>query len=366
MRKMTDYIHKGVIRTNGRVDTGQSITDASKLKVLPSDDSFHLDNMEVGNLEWWYFDIIDPKNKVTIKIVAHLGTDPLRRVFSPQLAISIRAANTRHALSRHYSLSDFHASKSTCDIRFKDEFHAVYKPLDQYHLSVNIDRFKAEFTFISEIEGWKPLGNEVDMVRGRKQAAFSWIIPVPKARVMGEFALDNEKHNIDGAIGYHDHNYWKVGQDNKLFVDDVLSKWYWGKILADDYTAIFMDTYFRKRSMKSFMLAKAEKIIESSNNLIEVFPGAFQKDNKIKTSYPSKMEIRSIEKNNPFHAILEAKELIDKKDLLVRVNPVIRWLITHLVSRPSYYGILADSRLNIAGKEIKGQAIYEAMLFRSK
>ena len=366
---MIDYIHKGVIKTNGIVDTTQLITDTSKLEVLSSDDRFHLNNTEVGNLEWWYFDIIDFQNKIILKIVVHLGTDPLRKKFFLQLAISIKTPNSRQALSRRYSLSDFHASRSTCDIRFKNDFHAVYESSDQdtlYHLSINIDKFKAKFTFISEIEGWKPLGNEVNIIKGRKKGAFSWIIPVPKAQVVGEFDFNNKKYNLKGAFGYHDHNYWKVGKDNKLFVDDVLSKWYWGRVLAGDYTIIFMDTYFRQRSIKSFMLAKEDKIIQSSNNLIEVFPSGFRTDEEIQTSYPSRIAIRSIDENNPVQVILKGKELIDRKDLLEGVNPVIKWLIKHLVSRPAYYGISAESSLNIAGEEIKGIAIYEFMLFRNR
>ena len=363
------YVHHGVIKTNGFVDNTQSITDSSELTVLPSDDRFHLDNTEVGNFEWWYFDILDLHSEVVLKIVAHLGTDPLRKTFFPQLAISIKTPDTTHALIKRYSLTDFHASRSTCDVRFKHEFHAIHESADEddlYHLSVNVEGFEAQFTFISEIEGWKPLGNEVSMVKGRKKAAFSWVIPVPKARVVGGFDFNRERYSFDGAFGYHDHNYWKVERHDKLFVDDVLSKWYWGRILADDYTIVFMDTHFRQHSVSSFMSAEADKIMESSNNLIEVFPREFQKDEEINTSYPSEIAIRSIERNTPLQLILKKKELMDRKDLLEGVNPVIKWLIKHLVSRPSYYGILAESAVSIAGEEMEGLAIYEFMSFRNR
>jgi len=364
-----DYIHKGVIEGDGIVDTTQSITDTSRLKVLPSDDGFHLNNAEAGNFEWWYFDIIDFHNNVILKVVAHLGTDPLRRAFYPQLALSIKTGGTRHALTRRYSLSDFHASRGICDVRFKDEFHVMYEPSNGdilYRLSVNTDEFKAKFSFRSEIEGWKPLGDEVTIAKAGKQAAFSWIIPVPKARVAGAFDFNSETYELDRALGYHDHNYWKVGEGNKLFVDDVLSRWYWGRAFADDYTIVFMDTCFKQRSVRSFMLAKADRITQSSNNLIEVFPSRFRRDEVIKTRYPSEITIRSIEEHNPFQIILKAKGLIDRRDLLEGVNPVITWLIKYLVSRPAYYGIWADSSLNIAGEEIKGIGIYECMVFKNR
>jgi hypothetical protein len=56
---------------------------------------------------------------------------------------------------------------------------------------------------------------------------------------------------------------------------------------------------------------------------------------------------------------LNAKEVIEKRDLLDGINPFIKWIIKLLVSRPAYYGILADSAIHIADLEIKGMALYE-------
>lgn len=361
---MKGYIHKGVIKTNGLVDTSQ-------LKVLPLDDSFHLITSEIGNFEWWYFDIIDLKTNCVVKIVVHLGTDPLRRRFFPKLAISIKTPTKKQSLIRHYSLGDFNASTDFCDVRLKDEFHVFVESPSKdnlYHLSVNINEFSANLTFISEIEGWKPLGDGVRIEKGRKKGIFFWIIPVPKAKVVGEFSFGNEKYKLKEAIGYHDHNYWKVRVDvnKKLFMDDIISKWYWGRFLAKDYTIIFMDTYLMGHSIKSFMLAKEDKIILSSNNLIEILANELKEDEEIKTSCPSRITIRSIEENNPFQMILNSKEVIERRDLLEGINPFVKWLIKLLVSRPAYYGILAEATLNIADEEIKGMAIYELMSFRNK
>lgn len=365
---MKAYIHRGVISTNGIVDTTRSISDPSALRVLPSDDRSHLNNTEVGNFEWWYFDIIDSQKKVVLKIAVHLGTDPLRRRFFPQLAIAVKTPNTRKAFSKPYSLGDFQASRSVCDVRLKDEFHLSHESSghkDGYLLSIDLEEFKGSFTFFSQIEGWKPLGNEVHLTKGRKKAAFSWIISIPQARVVGEFACSSVESTLDGASGYHDHNYWSVGIKDKLFIDDVVSKWYWGRISADDYAAVFMETYFKERSVRSFMLAKDNTIIHSSNDLIEVSLGGFRKDEEIKASYPSEIAIRSAEEKSPFQVILKAKELIDRRDLLEGVNPLMKWLIKHLVSRPAYFGILADATVTVAGEEMKGMAIYESMVFRN-
>ena len=364
---MNSYIHKTGIKTSRLADPSLQITDATELEVFPSDDSFQLINSEKGNFEWWYFDIIDLDIDCILKLVAHLGTDPLRRRFFPQIAISIKTPTHRQALIKHYSLKDFSASTEFCDVRLKDEFHAFLKSPtrdDFYHLTVNVDDFRAELTFICEIEGWKPLGNNVKIKMGKKEGIFYWVIPAPKAKVVGEFCIGNKRYELKEALGYHDHNYWQVDVRNKLFMDDVVSKWYWGRFLSKDYTIIFMNTYLRKYPIKSLMIARGDKIIHSSNNLIEVFANGFEKDDEIKTLYPSRITINSVEEDNPFQMILNSKEIIDKRDLLEGVNPFLKWLIKLFISKPSYYGILAESTINIDDKEIRGISLYELMSFR--
>lgn len=369
VKEMTPYIHRGVVKANGVVDTSELITDTSRLKVLPSDDGYHLITPEAGNFEWWYFDVIDLEMDCTLKIIAHLGTDPLRRRFFPQLAVSVKTPTKKQSLIKPYSLEDFNASTDFCDVKLKNEFHAFVEPGDKsnlYHLSVSINEFSADLTFIGEIEGWKPLGDGVRIEIAGKKGTYSWIVPVPKARVVGWFWLGNEKYKLEKAVGYHDHNYWEADGNKKLFIDDAISKWYWGRTVAKDYTIIFMDTYLRRHAIKSIMIAKGDKIIHSSNNLIEVLVDEFKDDDDLKTSYPAKLTIRSLDEDNPFQMILTAKEVIDKRDLLEGTNPAIKWLIKLLLAKPAYYGILAASTVNIAGAQIKGAAIYELMSFRDR
>jgi len=363
------YTHKGIVGINGSVDVSQSITDPARLTVSPADDSFLLQDPECGDFEWWYFDIIDPVSGCILKLIAHLGTNPLRRRFFPQVAVSLRTPNRRQSFIRSYLLGDFHASRNVCDVGVKDEFHAVAGSSagdDRYHISVDIQGFRAEADFISEIEGWKPLGNAVTIARGKKQGVFSWIIPVPKATVVGEFWLGRERYELNGALGYHDHNYWKAVGKKKLFMDDAISQWYWGRFLSKDYTAIFMDTHLKPHPIKSLMIAKRDNIIHSSNNLIEVFAEKLSKDGELQTFYPSTISVQSLDQETFFQMTLQSKELIDKRDLLEGVNPLLKRLIKAFISRPAYYGILADSAIKIADKPMRGTALYEYMSFRNK
>ena len=366
---MKGYIHKGIVKTDGFVDLSQSITDPSKMKVSPIDDSFRISYLEKGNFEWWYFDVIDSNTGCALKLVAHLGTDPLRKKILPKIAISVKTPTERQSFIKSHSLNDFNASRDLCDVRIGDEFHAFVESRFQgnlYRVTVKMNEFYGEVAFVPEIEGWKPLGDTINVTKGRKKGAFSWVVPVPRAKVEGEFSLGKKKYVIKEAVGYHDHNYWEVDVRNKLFMDDAISKWYWGRFFSRNYTIIFMKTYIKRHPITSLMIAKHDEIISSSNNLINIFEDEMKFDEEIKTLYPSKITIQSVEEDNPFQMTLLSREILDRRDLLDDLNPVIRWLIKRLFSRPAYYGILADASIKIADKEVKGGAIYELMSFRSR
>jgi hypothetical protein len=358
---MCNHANKPLIRIKDRIDP-------LAFKVSPPDDGFHLSTPEIGDFEWWYFDVHDPDTNCTLKVIAHLGTDPLRKKFYPQLVISISSTTEKQKFVKVYTLEDFTASTEFCDIRLSNEFH-VYVDFSNkanlYHISVDLEGLKANLDFSSCLEGCKPLGAEVEAEKKNKKGIFFWAIPLPRAKVIGELAIGTRKHVIKDGLGYHDHNYWKVGREHKLFMDEVISQWYWGRCFAEDYTIIFMDTYCYGKQIKSLFVAKGSNIIHCSNSPIEVSVSDFREDKQLNTSYPARITIESIVENEPFQMILQSKELTDKKDLLEDINPIARWLIRFFVSKPAYFGLLADSVIKLANKEIKGTALYEMMYFRN-
>jgi hypothetical protein len=343
-------------------------TDPSASKISPSDDGFHLSTPEIGDFEWWYFDIYYPDTNCTLKVVAHLGTDPLRRRFYPQLVVSISSPTEKQTFIKVYALDDFTASTDFCDVRLSNELHAYVDPSNKanlYHISVNVDGLKANLDFDGCLEGCKPIGAEVKAEKGNKEGTFFWAIPLPKAKVTGDFSIGTRKYAIREGLGYHDHNYWKVGCKHKLFMDDIISKWYWGRCFAEDYTIIFMDTYCHGEQIKSLVVAKGNNAIHCSNGSIDVSVSDFKKDGQLNTSYPARIMIESIVENEPFQMILQSKGLTDRRDLLEDINPIARWLIRFFVSKPAYFGLLADGTIRLANNEIKGTALYEMMYFRS-
>lgn len=360
------YIHKGKVVDNAAIVPDPNPAGETDLTVQPEEDGIHITDYTTGDFEWWYFDIIDQVSGCFLKIVMHIGTDPLKTKIFPQLAISVNSPERSESFSHPYNISEMEADSQKCNISIKDEIKiwAGFNNRPEYFIKIDIPRFKCNFRFISDIEGWKPLGNEVHHQIGKKKGAFSWIIPVPKARVDGDFIHEKKKYIIHNAIGYHDHNYIIVDKKHPLHLDELVIKWYWGKCYADRFTVIFMDTYCRTNRTLSLLVAENNKIIHSSNNLTDCSVLSFDYDNIVQAKYPALLIIKSIDGHFQFEAEFEFEKILDRKDLLEGVNPVLKLLIKRLIAKPVYHGILAKAKLKINDSCLEGSGNFESMVFR--
>ena len=353
---------------NGLSDPDAILVDAPELAVLPEDDGFHIADYNIGDFEWWYFDIFDQVSGCFLKIVVHIGTNPLKTKIFPQLAVSVNTPEGSVSFSHSYSFSEMSADTQHCNISFQDKIK-IWSEFDihpEYFIKIDIPRLKCDFRFIGEIEGWKPLGNKIHHQIGGRKGSFSWIIPVPKARVEGVFLYENKKYTLQNAIGYHDHNYYKVGRNHPLHLDDLVIKWIWGKCYADRFTMIFMDTQCRTNRILSLMIAESNEIILSSNNLVDCSVVSFGYDNLLHVKYPTAFRVKSNDERFLFKAELECNRLLDRKDLLEGVNPIIKMLIKNFFAKPAYHGILAKVKFRINDNDLEGSGNYESMVFRER
>ena len=363
---MKGYIHKGKVCDNGYVSASEVISDHAVLKVVPPDDGLHMKEPVIGNFEWWYFDITDIKNKILLKIVVHIGTDPLKTSIFPQLALSIGVPGESDYLTRRYTLSDLTASADVCRIQIKNELEirVEHHPQTAYFIMVNLPEFFAELHLVSEIEGWKPAGNRVRYHKSGRAADFMWIIPSPKAKVRGYFTFRGIRRDFENVIGYHDHNYFLVKGKRPLYLDQTVKKWYWGKCYCGDYTLIFMDTRFLTTSLRSLFVARKDEIIHSSNNLAELKIEDSRYDTILGAVYPSSLSVCLKDDAASIKVFLESSEIIDRKDLLEGVPSLLKWMIKKLIAKPVYLGLSAKASLEIDGRIIEGFGNYEYMAFR--
>jgi hypothetical protein len=362
------YLHKGIIGNNGIVEPGSVINDMEKLTVLPEDDGLHIVDFQKGDFEWWYFDMMDQDTDCFLKIVIHIGTDPLRTRIYPQLAVSVNTPDRSGSITKSYSIGEINADTRKCSVRLGSNIRVMAEEEDQrvYLIEIDVPRFKCSLRFTRSVEGWKPLGKEIAQQLGKKTGSFSWVVPMPRARVAGDFHFEGMPYKIREAVGYHDHNYIRVGKQKPLYVDDLITRWYWGKFYAGDYTVIFMDTHCRTNPMRSLLVAESDRIIYSANDTIDCSLVSCGFDPVIKTEYPERILIKSTDATFQFQAELECKKISDRKDLLENINPVARFLIRTFIVKPAYYGVLARIKLQINGISLQGEGNYESMVFRGK
>jgi hypothetical protein len=360
------YIHKGKALINGAVDPDLLITDEGELTVTAGDDGKQIPEFVKGDFEWWYFDISDKPSGCFLKIILHIGTNPLRTKIIPQLAVSVNTPGKSISLSFPFDIRDMSSDSWQCNISVSDKIR-IWTILDHppgYFIKIDIPGFKCDLRFKGEIEGWKPFGKNIPYQAGKKRVDLSWVIPVPRGRAEGTFQLDNEKYALSAGRGYHDHNYIKIDRKNPLHLDDQVIKWYWGKCFAGNYTIIFMDLWCRVNRTLSLMVADAGRIIYSSNNLIDCSILSLGFDSELKASYPASIVIKSLDREFSFKAEFISDKILDRRDLLEGVNPLLRFLIRQLVGRPAYHGVLAKVRLEIGNQILEGSGNFESMVFR--
>ena len=125
-----------------------------------------------------------------------------------------------------------------------------------------------------------------------------------------------------------------------------------------------MSTTFGKNQIRSLYISDGGKLIHSSNNLILCHIDQYIVDDRFKYTYPKKMTVSSWHQPDKFSLTLKTKEMIDYKDLLDGVNPLITFLIRTFVSKPYYLSLKTDFHLTYDQKSIRGSGIIEKMVFR--
>jgi hypothetical protein len=334
--------------------------------LLPAKDGYLLDSDRVGNFEWWYFDCIDIQNNCMLKIVVHLGTDPLRKRFFPTLALSIRTPEATRAIEIRYRIKDFHGDKNRCDLRLRKDCHIYWDndPPGYYHINIDISEFRASLRFKQAVPVWVPPAHRIKAYKGNRYSEFFWNVLQPKSIVDGSFEFNNTSYSIIDAIGYHDHNYWQLNSTKGLFLEEVVTKWYWGKCVAGPYTVIFMETSMYKEKVKSIMISEHDKIVYSTEKNFSFTVHDEILFAPLRSKYPSHISIQISNDYFPLELEMSSKGVIESKDLLKDVNPLIAWLVKRLVARPAYYGINSTAIIETPNQKYAGFGNYELMLLR--
>jgi carotenoid 1,2-hydratase len=218
-----------------------------------------------GSYEWWYFDIEDEENGISIVLIWFAGF-----AFSPYYIQHYedwkKKSRTDYPDPQEYSGFSFQlyehgrelvnyiregrnglfeSSGSNIGVRFENNIF-FYDPFrDEYHLKVDFS-FPARLkTVVSEFI-FKP-SHRFSYTKHDGNSAgdrHQWLLSVPKADVTGTVNMGDGHENRRQTFqvrgrGYHDHNL------GTMPMHEYISKWYWGRAFSDRFDLVYYVIFFR-------------------------------------------------------------------------------------------------------------------------
>jgi hypothetical protein len=378
------YVHRGVVQENGFVDITKVIYNMDLLHASNMD-YYHNIRLELGNVGIWYFDIMDLQNNCTIIIQFYFQTEPDKRELGLYGTMFTRTKEFGvFNRSQKYKINDLFISKDSSQISIKDNrIYTKYHPeLDShtFSLTAKIEDIRIQLEFVPQINGWKPFGDRISFGDNNRAGSFSVICLTPKAYVSGVLEIKNKLYEIEDAFGYHDHTVWKSTEQSghstrKLFIDDVMSKWEFGKFVSSEYVMIFDTLYLRpwlrQSPIKTFMFAQNNNIIHSSNNLITVTHYDMQTETDNQSHYPDRIIVELKHKDGSVRLKIKLREVIDKKEILGDLHFLARSLIGLFFGNPFSCYAMAETEITINGfsadsKNVNCNGLYELLVLNDR
>jgi len=197
--------------------------------------------------------------------------------------------------------------------------------------------------------------------------------------VSGTLRLAGEEVPVVGT-GYHDCNW------GNLPLADAFSRWYWGRVSAEDYTVVWAEMHPVGPSgepVSAFMLAQGEHIL-AETGLLRTTVQETGREPRTGTIYPRYLVVEVAGPKHSLSLRLHTARIVEAVDLprpsckdnlfsrlsevifyLSREKPVLRPLVKGLLGGISYLRMLARYELRIAGRGVEthhsGQMLYEMM-----
>lgn len=369
---------------NGFVDFKNVSRDPALLQVRPDND-FPLIPMEIGNLEIWYFDVIDLSTDSVCIVQFYWQTDPLKKALTCHATVFTRTP-VHGVLNRiqTFEMDSFQRVPHSLDITIGK--NRLYMKKDDslgnasYMVIVGIEELSAELNFHPCITGWKPWGDGIVFQDSTRCGAFSWLVPVPRAQVNGRIMIGDREYQVRDAVGYYDRVWWNsryrpARAKHRLFIDDTITRWEWCRFLSPEYSLIFTALHLRpwlnQPAIRSAMLAKDNRIIHSSSNRARIRTTRPHTADEKGETFPESILVELPYGTGTATLRLTLKEIIERRELLSDLGPFLRTLIGRIFGHPQSYYLLMEGTLTVveaetAPVELKGTAFYEAMIISEK
>lgn len=214
-------------------DPGDYAWSGLRAEVEPWEDGARTLSMK-DSFEWWYLDAQledgttlvlwmghdwPPATKgwhVSLEITAP-GVAPFKRLLPIKGPISVGSERAQVQLGPHSFVGD----------------------LNSYRIVVDPDSMGGagvDLTLTRRVPSYRPGTGYF----GTRQDYFAWLAAVPEGLITGTVTLAGTQRTVRGS-GYHDHNWGSVSPGQ------LLSKWWWGRGQAGDYTIIMASLHPQSR-----------------------------------------------------------------------------------------------------------------------
>lgn len=316
---------------------------------------------EHGNFEWWYFDAHLSEGSTAVVTFA---TKPLlkrREILRPLVAVNLtRPDGTQIRKFSTFAPDKFHAARAQCDVSIGDNWCGG--DLNTYRLHTQDADLELDLTLTRLAPAWRPGAGKTYYSRDLTRY-FAWLPSVPFGSVKGSLTYDGQTHLVSGT-GYHDHNWGTIG------LEQVMSRWYWGRVHLDGYTLIFAEMATNRAwgrvKLPVFYLAKDDHII-TGDGLPLVLEGAdFVRHHEGK-SYPQQLNLEWERGMNRIRVRFSHPQVLEASSLLGGVNSWIRRL-ARLFANPYYFRLQTELEifLDFPGmrQTLTGSGLYEIMFLR--
>jgi len=201
------------------MNRGNTHTKSIPQNILPRDDALQ-GSAKYFAAEWWYFEAVFNNKYSTV--ISFTTFSKKNHFAFPTIEI-YKDGNFETRAIKRYLFHDFQISKNLPLIKLGNNKIIEF---DQerfnnrgewvYNVSMKIDDYEVNLTFIGTTQGWK---FELGKTEG-------WTVALPKASVTGDITVNGKRMKVNG-IGYHDHN-WNSSSSRVMNTWG----WYWGKILS--------------------------------------------------------------------------------------------------------------------------------------
>jgi len=246
-----------------------------------------------GTFEWWYTDFLfQDGTAVIVTFYTKMLFDALGAA-QPTVSIAIMYPDgtiTGDTLSLA-SGTDINASRSSADIHISDCYITEENGTYRLQYAHNGIRFNA--TMIPTLPAWRPKTGHIYFGAGREEY-LAWLVAQPAARVAATLVTPTRSSLLLGA-GYHDHNWGNAPMYRNI------NNWYWGRVVAGDYTVIFSDIVSQEKhnheKVSMLFVAKGDEILESSSD-VTIEHNQISQDPQTGKPYANEIVIKRVDEQN--------------------------------------------------------------------